>query len=99
MPKTYATVITGNLNQQSGDLNLNPSIRKLPLSPKSYQLNQARLQKSKNIVGLNPIALFDQQSNRDLNVNTGFFQNSQQSNTKIIRRRPQTTKRIVSYQK
>ena len=42
MPNTYATVVTGNLNQQSGDLNLasikkqNQSFNNLPTSPKSH---------------------------------------------------------------
>lgn len=44
MPETYATVITDNLNQQSGDLNLAQSMKKqnqsygnLPVSPKSHK--------------------------------------------------------------
>ena len=53
-------------------------------------------------IGSNPIALFDQQSNQDLKVDSTLFQSSganttqYASNQKLIRRRPQTTKRIIS---
>ena len=56
MPATYATVV-GNLNVQSGDLNLHSSLKKqnssmnnLPMSPKSQQA-YARRHKSKNTTG------------------------------------------------
>lgn len=47
MPETYASVVTGNLNQQSGDLGVNKhqSVKNLPMSPKSHHatlLNKAR---------------------------------------------------------
>ena len=69
MPETYASVVTGNLNQQSGDLNLgsikkgNYSFNNLPTSPKSHQatlLNNAKRQKMR---GSAAVALLDQNSN------------------------------------
>lgn len=94
MPNTYATVVTANLNQQSGDLNLtslkkqtNQSLPQMIMSPKSMHASSIARHRM-----VKP-------SNKDLQVDSSgsasamMPQSTVQSGSKILRRRPQTTKR------
>jgi len=79
MPDTYASVITGNLNQQSGDLNLasikkgNYSFNNLPTSPKSHQATLLTNAKRQKMKGSTIGAFLDQNSNQDLKVDSQYF--------------------------
>ena len=94
MPNTYATVVTANLNQQSGDLNLtsikkqqtNQSLPQMMMSPKSMNASMARHRMAKH-------------GNKDLQVDSAGSASAMMhptqvhSGSKVLRRRPQTTKR------
>ena len=115
MPNTYATVITGNLNQQSGDLNLTSLYKNdrsqlnITMSPKSHQANlKTNLLRKQGMMNAMQNTGNDY-SNKDLTVASGvgitqsdatFLLNGSSSASHVSRRffkrRPQTTKRIVS---